>query len=101
MVEIELNSASDNPLADGESDAILHGGHFYGGHVCAAMDTLKTQLANLIDLMDRQLLSSASRTKAAASPPTSSVRGKRCGQPTTRFKASRLRRLRWPPRPPA
>jgi len=56
MVEVELNSASDNPLADGESDAILHGGHFYGGHVCAAMDTLKTQIANLIDLMDRQLL---------------------------------------------
>jgi len=56
MVEIELNSASDNPLADGDSGRILHGGHFYGGHVCAAMDTLKTQLANLIDLMDRQLL---------------------------------------------
>ena len=56
MVEVELNSASDNPLADGESDVILHGGHFYGGHVCAAMDTLKTQLANLVDLMDRQLL---------------------------------------------
>jgi histidine ammonia-lyase len=56
MVEVELNSASDNPLADGEGDVILHGGHFYGGHVCAAMDTLKTQLANLIDLMDRQLL---------------------------------------------
>lgn len=56
MVEIELNSASDNPLADGDSGDILHGGHFYGGHVCAAMDTLKTQLANLVDLMDRQLL---------------------------------------------
>lgn len=56
LVEVELNSASDNPLADGAGGAILHGGHFYGGHVCAAMDTLKAQLANLIDLMDRQLL---------------------------------------------
>jgi histidine ammonia-lyase len=56
MVEIELNSASDNPLADGDSGAMLHGGHFYGGHVCAAMDTLKAQLANLVDLVDRQLL---------------------------------------------
>jgi len=56
LIEIELNSASDNPLADGESGAILHGGHFYGGHVCAAMDTLKTQVAGLVDLMDRQLL---------------------------------------------
>lgn len=56
LVEVELNSATDNPLADGDSGVILHGGHFYGGHVCAAMDTLKVQLANLVDLMDRQLL---------------------------------------------
>ena len=34
---------------------MLHGGHFYGGHVCFAMDALKTLVANLADLMDRQL----------------------------------------------
>lgn len=55
MVEIELNGANDNPLIDPESGEILHGGNFYGGHVCAAMDTLKTQVANLADLLDRQL----------------------------------------------
>lgn len=54
-LEIELNSANDNPLVDGEQEAILHGGHFYGGHVALAMDTLKTAVANLADLMDRQL----------------------------------------------
>lgn len=55
MVEIELNGANDNPLVDPESGEILHGGNFYGGHVCSAMDTLKTQVASLADLMDRQL----------------------------------------------
>lgn len=55
LVETELNSAGDNPLVDPESGDILHGGNFYGGHVCAAMDTLKTQVANLADLLDRQL----------------------------------------------
>ncbi|OYY81283.1 MAG: hypothetical protein B7Y34_04525 [Methylophilales bacterium 16-45-9] len=34
---------------------VLHGGHFYGGHIAFAMDSLKTAVANLADLMDRQL----------------------------------------------
>jgi histidine ammonia-lyase len=55
MVETEVNSAGDNPLVDPDSGDVLHGGNFYGGHVCAAMDTLKTQLANLVDLLDRQM----------------------------------------------
>jgi len=33
----------------------MHGGHFYGGHVALAMDTLKNVVANLADLMDRQI----------------------------------------------
>lgn len=54
-VENELNSANDNPLVDPESERVLHGGHFYGGHIAMAMDTLKTQVANLADLHDRQM----------------------------------------------
>ena len=34
---------------------MLHGGHFYGGHIAMAMDTLKTAVANVADLLDRQL----------------------------------------------
>jgi len=54
-VENELNSANDNPIIDGEEGWVLHGGHFYGGHIAFAMDSLKTAVANLADLMDRQL----------------------------------------------
>ncbi len=54
-LENELNSANDNPLFDGEARLMLHGGHFYGGHVAFAMDALKTAVAGLADLMDRQL----------------------------------------------
>ena len=54
-LENELNSANDNPLFDGENELLLHGGHFYGGHVAFAMDGLKNAVANLADLMDRQL----------------------------------------------
>lgn len=57
LIENELNSANDNPIIDGIGEHVLHGGHFYGGHIAMAMDTLKTAVANLADLADRQIAS--------------------------------------------
>tara|TARA_R110000803_G_scaffold48322_2_gene100384 strand:+ start:615 stop:2177 length:1563 start_codon:yes stop_codon:yes gene_type:complete len=54
-LETELNSANDNPLLDITENTILHGGHFYGGHVAFVADGMKTLVANLADLMDRQM----------------------------------------------
>ena len=36
-------------------ERVLHGGHFYGGHIAFAMDALKNAVANVADLMDRQM----------------------------------------------
>jgi histidine ammonia-lyase len=55
LIENELNSANDNPLIDPDEERVLHGGHFYGGHIALAMDTLKNTVANVADLLDRQL----------------------------------------------
>jgi len=55
FIENELNSANDNPIIDAENERVLHGGHFYGGHIAFAMDSMKTAVANLADLMDRQM----------------------------------------------
>jgi len=55
FLETELSSANDNPLVDPDTGEILHGGNFYGGHACFAMDALKTAVANLADLVDRQI----------------------------------------------
>lgn len=55
FIEIELNSANDNPIIDAEEEQVLHGGHFYGGHIAFAMDSLKVAVANLADLLDRQM----------------------------------------------
>jgi phenylalanine ammonia-lyase len=52
---VELNSSNDNPLFDTIDGAVLSGGNFSGGHVALAMDSLKTALASVADLMDRQL----------------------------------------------
>jgi phenylalanine ammonia-lyase len=54
-VEVEINASDDNPLFDAASGRVQSGGNFYGGHMAQAMDSLKVALANLCDLMDRQL----------------------------------------------
>jgi histidine ammonia-lyase len=55
FIETEMNSANDNPLIDPETQSVYHCGHFYGGHICFAMDSLKNITANIADLLDRQL----------------------------------------------
>lgn len=55
FIETELNSANDNPIVDAEGEHILHGGHFYGGHIAFAMDSMKNTVANIADLIDRQM----------------------------------------------
>ena len=55
MLEIEVNGIDDNPVIDPERGDVLHGGNFYGGHVAFAMDGLKVAVANIADLLDRQL----------------------------------------------
>ena len=54
-IENELNSVNDNPVIDARGERVLHGGHFYGGHIAFAMDSMKIAVANLADLLDRQM----------------------------------------------
>jgi len=53
-IEIEFNSANDNPLIDVENGDFLFSGNFYGGHIAFAMDSLKNAIASIADLLDRQ-----------------------------------------------
>ncbi len=54
-ITTEINSSDDNPLFNVSGKRVESGGNFYGGHVGQAMDSLKVALANLCDLIDRQL----------------------------------------------
>jgi histidine ammonia-lyase/phenylalanine ammonia-lyase len=54
-VGTEMNSSDDNPLFNVAGHRAESGGNFYGGHMGQAMDSLKVALANVCDLMDRQL----------------------------------------------
>ena len=55
VVENELNSTSDNPIIDFESENILHGGNFHGDYVSLEMDKLKLVMTRLSMLSERQL----------------------------------------------
>lgn len=60
MLETEINGVNDNPIVEGISELapegrVMHGGNFYGGHACLVTDTLKNVVANVADLLDRQV----------------------------------------------
>ncbi|NRQ37766.1 aromatic amino acid lyase [Nonomuraea sp. NN258] len=52
---IEICSTNDNPIFDPATRTVHNAGNFYGGHVGLAMDALKTAVASVADLLDRQL----------------------------------------------
>lgn len=55
-LEDEINSVSDNPLFDAESEAMAAGGNFYGGYLGHGMDYFKICTAHLVDMIDRQVM---------------------------------------------
>ncbi|MCH9650143.1 MAG: aromatic amino acid ammonia-lyase [Deltaproteobacteria bacterium] len=55
-LETEVNGANDNPLIDPDTGDVLHGGNFYGGHCCFVADGLKNNVANIADLLERQMV---------------------------------------------
>jgi histidine ammonia-lyase len=67
-LEIEVNGANDNPLIEPEHGDVLHGGNFYGGHACFVADALKNALANVADLLDRQMALLCSGTTSNGLP---------------------------------
>lgn len=55
LVTTEMNSVTDNPIIDYEDGGVYSGGNFYGGHICTTMDTLRASIADIADLIDKQL----------------------------------------------
>jgi phenylalanine ammonia-lyase len=55
QIEIEANSATDNPLIDVENWASYHGGNFLGQYVGIAMDRLRYYIGMLAKHLDVQI----------------------------------------------
>jgi histidine ammonia-lyase len=54
-VTTEANSCNDNPIFDPKTGLPLMSGNFYGGHMAFAMDALKSAVASVADMSDRQV----------------------------------------------
>ncbi len=55
VLEEELNSASDNPIIDPETENVYHGGNFHGDYISLEEDKVKIALVRLIMTAERQL----------------------------------------------
>lgn len=55
QIEVEINSATDNPLIDVEHQVSYHGGNFLGQYVGVAMDQLRYVLGLLAKHLDAQI----------------------------------------------
>ena len=55
ILENEINSATDNPIVDVDTQTVYHGGNFHGDYVSFEMDKLKIAVTKLTMLMERQM----------------------------------------------
>jgi phenylalanine ammonia-lyase len=55
QIEVEINSANDNPLIDVENQASYHSGNFLGQYVGVAMDHLRYYISLLAKHLDIQI----------------------------------------------
>jgi histidine ammonia-lyase len=55
VLEVELNSVSDNPIVLPEDDAIVSGGNFHGQPVAVALDALAAATVGLASISERRL----------------------------------------------
>ena len=55
VLEIEANSATDNPLVFPEEERVLSGGNFHGQPVAQAMDFLAIALADVMAMSERRI----------------------------------------------
>jgi phenylalanine ammonia-lyase len=55
QIEVEANSATDNPLIDAEAGIAYHGGNFLGQYIGVGMDQLRYHLGLLAKHLDTQI----------------------------------------------
>ncbi|MCF7792626.1 MAG: histidine ammonia-lyase [Candidatus Cloacimonetes bacterium] len=55
VIEVEINSATDNPLIFPDEDKVISGGNFHGEPVAFALDTLGIVVSELGNIADRRL----------------------------------------------
>ncbi|MCB5296041.1 MAG: histidine ammonia-lyase [Candidatus Cloacimonadaceae bacterium] len=55
VLEIEINSATDNPLIFPEEELVISGGNFHGEPLAIALDTMAIALSELANISERRM----------------------------------------------
>ncbi len=55
VLEIEINSVTDNPIINEDTKQFYHGGNFHGEYVAQTLDQLKASLVKLTMLSERRI----------------------------------------------
>ncbi|MFX1481981.1 MAG: histidine ammonia-lyase [Promethearchaeota archaeon] len=55
VLEVEINSATDNPLVFGDDNVVLSGGNFHGQPIALAMDFLGIALSEIANISERRI----------------------------------------------
>ncbi|MGB0757192.1 MAG: HAL/PAL/TAL family ammonia-lyase [Patescibacteria group bacterium] len=55
VIEVEINSVTDNPITNGKADTLLHGGNFHGDYVSFEMDKVKIGLSRIAMTVERHV----------------------------------------------
>ncbi|MFW9994766.1 MAG: histidine ammonia-lyase [Candidatus Odinarchaeota archaeon] len=69
MVEIEINSVTDNPLIFPEDGTILSGGNFHGQPLAMALDLTSIVLSNLANISERRIERMVNKSLSKHLPP--------------------------------
>lgn len=55
VLEVEMNSVTDNPIIDVKEKRFLHGGNFHGDYVSSSIDQLKISMVKFTILAERRI----------------------------------------------
>ena len=94
IVEVEMNSATDNPLIFPEAGVCLSGGNFHGQPIALAMDTLAIALTFIGNLSERRITRLLDEKLNNGLPafliPPQAKRGLNSGMMTAQYTAAAL-----------
>ena len=69
LIEVEMNSATDNPLVFPDGPDVLSGGNFHGQPVGLAMDVVSIALATIANISERRVSRLLDATLSRGLPP--------------------------------
>jgi len=79
VIEVELNSANDNPLVFAEDEVVLSGGNFHGQPIAMVLDLLAIAMTTVGNLVERRIARLLDPKLGSGLPPFLVAKGEQAG----------------------